>query len=196
MSDRLKEKLGEDLYKQVLEKGIKASEIDLVDGWIPKQRFDDKIKENKILSDKIKDFEKKDLEVEKLLKDNKDLKKSFDDLNASTKVELENKDKQISNITKISKAENKLRSEGAKYPDLLMSKLNLDSLTIDGENLIGLDDAVKKLKDDFSDMFITKETNSNTPPNPSGTPPNTENIGNDGFPEGDFDWKGFADKLV
>ena len=190
MSDRIKTKIGEELYNQIIQKGIKSNEFDLVDGWIPKQRFDEKNKEVKLLNEKIEQYTAKGVELDKLLKDNTDLKSQYETLNTKYLEEISCKDKEILNITKSSKVESKLKDAGAKFSDLLMTKIDLEKLTLDNGNLIGLDEVVTDLKSKYSDLFKTEVTNSTTQPsinnpiNPISSAPS------------DFNFEDFAKTLI
>jgi len=189
MSDRIKTKIGEELYNQIIEKGIKPAEFDLVDGWIPKQRFDEKNKEVKLLNEKIEQYTAKGVELDKLLKDNTDLKSQYETLNTKYLEEISCKDKEILNITKSSKVESKLKDAGAKFSDLLMPKIDMDKLTLDNGNLIGLDEVVTDLKSKYSDLFTTEVTNSTT--QPSITTNNAINSA-----PADFNFEDFAKTLI
>ena len=74
MSEKLKAKLGEDLYKQVLAKGLKATDIDIVSdgGWIPKARFNEVNDKYKETSGKIDTYQKQLNDTKKLLEGSED----------------------------------------------------------------------------------------------------------------------------
>jgi Phage minor structural protein GP20 len=167
MSERLKQKIGEELYNKLIETGLKANEIDLLDGWIPKSRLNEEISKRKTLEEKIVTYESKGVEIDKLLKDNEELKNQYSTLNEKYKSDLEMKDTEIVNISKRTKIEKALFESGAMHADLLMSKINLDDLKIDGENIIGLTDKIAGLKTNYKELFKETTTNSNTEAKPS-----------------------------
>jgi hypothetical protein len=162
MSDRVKEKIGEDLYKQLLEKGLKSNEFDLLDGWIPKKRLNEEIEKRKGVEGQIETYKQKDIEVEKLLKDNKDITEKYTALNTTYSKDLSNKDAEIENITKKYKVEKVLMENGAMHSDLLLTKVNLGDLKIDGDNIIGLNDQITALKTNYADLFKSQTANSTT----------------------------------
>jgi hypothetical protein len=65
-----------------------------------------------------------------------------------------------------------LTNQGAKHTDLLMKSINLDDIKIDGNQLIGISDITKSLKESYKELFIEKTTNTNKPPK------NTDNNNN------------------
>jgi hypothetical protein len=160
MSERLKAKLGDELYNQIIAKGIKENEFDLVEGWIPKTRFDEVSKELKITKSKVSSLEEQSSKQGDLVKDNETLKNDFANLKTQYTTDLQNKDKEITNIYKTTKVQNALIKEGSKHPELLMGQIELDKLTLDGENVVGLTDVVTNLKTKYPDYFIVKQTNT------------------------------------
>jgi len=160
MSDRLKAKLGDELYSQILTKGIKENEFDLVEGWIPKTRFDEVSKELKITKGKVTTLEEQSQKQTDLVKDNEKLKKQFGTLKNQYETDLKNKDIEVSNIYKVTKMENALVKEGAKHPELLMGQVDLNKMTLDGGNLLGVNEVVSDLKTRYPDYFTVQETNT------------------------------------
>lgn len=174
MSDRLKEIIGDELYGKVSEalkaKNIKSSEVDLItNNFIPKTRFDEINLELKSNKEKVTSYEKQINETKKLLDGHEELKTNYETLNQKYKTDLELKDKEIGNITKISKVKESLVKEGAKHVDLLMKSINLDDITIEGDNVKGFTDVVKSLRTSYSDMFVSKMDDSKPPKGSSST---------------------------
>lgn len=169
----LKELLGEELYNQVLPK-LGDKKIIINDGsYIPIEKFNNKIEEVKLLKGKISDYESKNTDVEKLLKDNTDLKNSYQELSNKYNSDIQLKEKEIQTITKKSVLSKKLKEEGAVYEDLILQSLNMDSIEIDGENLKNFD--IKNIKEKYPQMFSTVETSGNV--KPGTTPPGNNNLG-------------------
>jgi len=157
MSDRLKTKIGETLYNQVIAAGIKPTEIDLVDGWIPKTRLDETLAKLKATSEKITSYEKQIKETTEMVKGSDELKKQFDDLQTKYTSELSVKDKMILNISKSTKVREALILEGAQHVDLLMSTINLDNVVMVDNNIAGVSDIISNTKGLYGDLFKTKE---------------------------------------
>ena len=189
MSDRIKEKIGEELYNQIIAKGIKPTEFDMVDGWIPKARFDEVTDKYKNEQGKTKTLETKLTDAEKLTKDNKDWKDKYTGLNTKYENDIKAKDDENKNITKRYSIEARLAKEGAKHTKLLMSEVDLEKLSIEGDNILGLDDVVKTLKTDYKDMFAEVKTKNKT--KSTGEPGG----GGEDPPPGDDDDFSFMDNL-
>jgi hypothetical protein len=191
MSERIKAKIGEELYNQILATGLKANEFDFLDGYIPKSRFNEVNDKYKTAVSKNETYEAKIKDTEKLIGENADLKGKYDTLNTEYTEKLSNKDKELVNITKRFKLENELLKEGAKYPALLLKNVDLEKISLDGDNLVGWGDVLKGLKTDYTDMFTIKQTKTKTKP----TSPNQNNNDNNDNGEG-MDWTGKFDHLV
>lgn len=164
MSEKLKAKIGEELYNKVLEKGLKPEDLDIVnDGsWIPKPRFNEVNNKLKATEDKVTTYENQIKDYDKLVSQNKELKGNYDSLKEQHTNDLAMKDKEISNVSKRFMVEQKLRESGAKHTSLLMKDIDLEKITVENENLLGMDPILEGLKTNYGDMFITKQTNNNT----------------------------------
>lgn len=164
MSEKVKNKIGEELYNKVLEKGLKPEDFDLVnDGsWIPKPRFNEVNNKLKATEDKVTTYENQIKDYDKLVSQNKELKGNYDSLKEQHTNDLAAKDKEISNVSKRFMVEQKLRESGAKHTSLLMKDIDLEKITVENENLLGMDPILEGLKTNYGDMFVTKQTNNNT----------------------------------
>ena len=159
----IKELLGEELYKQVAEK-LGDKKIIVNDGsYLPKTKFDEKNEEVKLLKEKVTSYEKQVKDTETLLKDSADLKSKYETLQTESKTQLEAKDKQISHITKKTALSKALQDKGARYPDLLIKELDLDTVELDGENIKNFDNLYTPLADKYKDMFTVTEVQGNDP---------------------------------
>lgn len=170
MSDRIKAKIGEELYNQIIAAGLKSTDFDLVDGWIPKSRFKEVSDQKKELEGQVNTYKEKSTELDTLLKDNETLKDQYNALNTKYQNDLTAKENEIINISKRTKIEKALMDNGAMHSDLLMSKINLDDLKIDGENIIGLSDKITALKGEYKDLFKEVKTNTNNETKASDEP--------------------------
>lgn len=175
MSDRIKAKIGEDLYNKVIAAGIKPDEFDMLEGYIPRARFNEVNGKNSALQSKIESYEKQVLETQTLLKGSEELKGQYSQLQEKYKADLELKDKELLNVVKKSLVKEALIKEGAKHIDLLMGQVNLDTLSVDNNNLIGGQDTINKLKDTYKDLFV--QTNVNGTQSGSGSNNNNNNSG-------------------
>lgn len=186
LSERLKAKLGEELYKQVLEK-VKAEEVDLTEGLVEKSKVKEvetKLEEaNNNLSNLQSKFdrtEKQLKDTEDILSENKGLKEKYDSMDKKYKEDLEIQNtkyqKEISDAKKKYLIENLLTKEGAKHTKLLMNTIDFDKISIEGENLLGFSDILNNMKTgEYKDLFIQQR---NEPGNTSNQS-NTNNQSND-----------------
>jgi hypothetical protein len=191
MSDLLKV-LGEELYNQVLEK-IGNQKIGFLDGYIPKTRFDEVNEKLKTSKEQIEKFSGQIEETKELLSKSEEYKTKFEELESkynTSKLEYETN---ISNITKKSAIEKRLLEEGAKHTKLIMSDINMNNIKIDGENLIGLDDEIKRAKENYNDLFVQKQNvNNNNNNNAAG---NNKNNDKNGHVDGENYWQDVEKKI-
>jgi YesN/AraC family two-component response regulator len=185
MSERLKAKIGDELYNKILEQGVKSTELDLVDGWIPRARFNEISDKLKTTSEKVTSYEKQIQETTNLLKGSEELKGQYDSLQSKYTQELQMKDKEIANITKATAVREALIKEGGKHLDLLMKTVNLDNVTMTDGNINGLTDVVKELKKEYGDLFSEKVKTTTT------TTPGSSSSSDD-----EPDWESIAKNLI
>lgn len=172
----LKELIGEELFKQITEK-LGDKTLLLNDGnWIPKKKFDEKIEEIKSLNEKIAIYVQNEKDTKKLLDDNEDYKKKYEDLQKTSKSALEGKDKEISDIVTKGLLKDELIEMGSVYPDLLIKNINLDDVLVKDGKILNKETVLNPLKDTYKDLFKTTIIEGNDP-NPSGN----KNPNPDGF---------------
>ena len=176
----LKEILGENLYNQVKvildEKNIKLGNIG--DGsYIPKEKFDNKIEENKLLKEQVEENKKNSTVLEKTLKDklSKEHKEEISNLMKEFDDKLDLKDKEIINMNKTEIAKKILTENKAVDPDLLLKAVDLDSIEIDGDKLKNFD--VKDLQTKYPKQFAEVKTKGNvTPGKPDSLDDSTKRV--------------------
>ncbi len=175
---KLKELIGEDLFKKV-ESDLSGKELIINDGsYIPKEKFD-KLNDEKKDLQKEKDKLTGDLKTAqddlKKIKDEKDNNnKSVEDKIAdlTKKIDEQNnkiaaKDKELQVAKKEGILKDSLTAAGVTNPKnlkLLMKEFELDKveLTEDGK-IKGFDDTIKKLQEDYKPLF-GEEQFGGTPP--------------------------------
>lgn len=163
MSERIKEKIGEELYNKVLEAGLKADEFDLInDGnYIPRSRLNQVSDKLKATEGKVVSYEKQLEDTKKLLESSEDFKDKYNSLETKYNDDIQLKDKEILNISKRYAVESSLLKEGAKHTDLLLKDIDFENLTFDkNNNVLGIDDEMKRLKEKRSDFFPKTKSNS------------------------------------
>lgn len=161
MSERVKQKIGEELYKKILDAGIKPEEFDMLEGYIPRSRFNEATGKASAMQSKIESYEKQIKDTQLMLDNHSELKGQYSELQNKYQADLEAKDREISNVLKSSLVKESLTKEGARHVDLLMKNIDLEKLSLDNGNLIGISDTMTKLKTDYADLFEEKKTSSN-----------------------------------
>ena len=157
----LKELLGEELYKKVIEKAGDNKIAIVSDGnWFPKEKFDAKNQEVKDLQQQIKD---RDTQLEELKKvDAGALEKTISELQEANKTQKSEHEEKIAKQQKEFAIELALRDAGALNSKAVKALLDTESIKLDGETLLGLDDQVKALQE--SDAYLFKQQqNPNSP---------------------------------
>ena len=192
----LKELLGEELYKQVTAK-VGDSKIDIVsDGkWIPKDKFDkvngDK-KELQTQVDSLKDISTKyealqgdvakwkdeAATVPALQKKMKEWEEESTDLQAKLKANdeqiktFDEKEQQYQQQLKETKITGEIEKSlaGAKYPELLMSKIDKSKIELAEDGSVkGIKEQLDTLKETYKDFF-GEVKHAGHPPNPGASP--------------------------
>lgn len=152
----LKELLGEELYNQVIEKAGDNKLAVVSDGnWFPKDKFDAKNQEVKDLQEQIGD---RDSQLEKLSEvDPKELQQEIDQLKEDNKTAAseyqEKLDKQAFDFS----LEKALTCAKVRNPKAVKALLDIDSIKLDGEKLLGLDDQIKELQESDDYLFESEE---------------------------------------
>jgi hypothetical protein len=195
MSERVKAIIGDDLYTQVLNAGIKADEFDLTEGLvsskntIPYDRFKEVNDKLKAEQGKITEYEKLSGEFKKLIGEKDDLKSQYEKAIESHQSALATKDQEFSEAAKVYLVTNALEKSGAQYAGLLVKEMKerkmLESISVENGNLLGYDKVVKDLKKDFAGLFAEKTTQSNIPPKQKNGSNNDELAGSGGA----VDWE-------
>lgn len=157
----LKELLGEELYNQVVEKAGDNKIAVVSDGnWFPKEKFDTVNEDNKNLKQQIAD---RDTQLEDLKKvDAEGLQAKINELqqqNDNTKTEYEEKLQKQAFDHKLEQA---LVTANVYNPKAVKGLLNLDSIKLDGDKLLGFDDQINGLKESDPNQF-KQETKPNSP---------------------------------
>lgn len=188
MSERIKQKIGEENYKKLKEllgSNIDLKDIDIIpNNYVTKNRFDDVNTENNSNKQKITSFENKDKNIKKLLEgtnsDNiENLVNSYKNLETGHKDEIKNiqknNDNEKNNLKKTYAIKDYLRDNGVTKSDnvnLLFNSIKLDDVKLDGDKLIGMTDVVDNMKKTYGSLF-TKTKLDGKPPK------DTDSGGND-----------------
>jgi hypothetical protein len=166
--EEFKDLFGEELYNQVVSK-IGDKKLMLNDGkYIPITKFNEVNESKKALEQQIEHYKKTGLDTEQLLSSNKELNQKFQELQNASKAQLEEYQKNLTNISKRTLVKDILQNEKAIYPELLLKEIDFDFIKLDGENLQGFN--VADLKAKFPSMFQTQQV-AGAKPNDGGNPP-------------------------
>lgn len=159
---------GEVTAEEVL-KAIDDAEKDKV----PRSRLNDKIDEVKELQGQLKDRDDQLVELGKKAKDSEELTGEIDRLkkeNADKDTEYQGKLQQQAFDAKLNDA---LRDAKVRNPKAVKALLESESIKMDGEKLLGLDDQLTALKESDAYLFVEEDNGSlgGRSPNPTKTPP-------------------------
>lgn len=181
--DFLKDVLGEDLFKQVSDKlkgNDKVKLANLVGGeYVLKGKHDAEIKALTTDRDSLKEQNKTVSTQLTELKDStgdvNDLKKQIAKLTTDQTEITKKHDETQKALKKDYGIELGIRDFGGKNPKTVAALLNREAISIDGDNIIGLNEQLTKIKESDEYLFgEAKPTNTD-----GGNPPNTEE-GDDG----------------
>lgn len=128
--------------------------------YVSRRKFDDKVTE----------LDNATTQITTLTTEIGKLKKGEDP--AQLKVKLEQLQKQydsdVENAKKLSAIKDALYEKGAKHPDLLASKFDLEAIEItDKGKVIGIDKQLTKLTEDYADLFPVVEDEDNEGDDPA-----------------------------
>lgn len=149
---------------------------------VPRSRLNDKIDEVKELNGQIKERDTQLDELGKKVKDNDDLTTEIDRLkqeNQSATEELQNKLSQQQFDFALEKA---ITGEKARNPKAVKALLDTESIKLDGDKLLGLDEQLKGLKE--SDAYLFGEADKL-----GGRDPHVGDPGNQTNYKGKNPWK-------
>ncbi|MBU5311905.1 phage scaffolding protein [Tissierella carlieri] len=141
------------LDEETAKKVLKAYQDSLKDRYIPIERFNEVNEDKKELKTQIEDRDKQLKELKIKAAGNEELTTKITELetlNNQTKEEYETK---ITALRKETSIELKLKDEKAKNIKAVKALLDLEKVSLDGDNLIGLDEQLKALKEKESYLF-------------------------------------------
>lgn len=157
------------LDEEAAKKVLKAYQASIKDEYIPIARFNEVNEEKKELKTQIveRDTQLKELKVKATGNEELTTKiVELENLNNATKEEYETK---IAALRKETSIELALKDQRAKNIKAVKALLDLDKVTVDGDNLIGLKEQLEGLKESDSYLFgedtlMGREPNTDTNP--------------------------------
>jgi hypothetical protein len=154
----LKELLGEDLYNQVMQKAGDSKIAIVSDGnWFPKDKFDQVNSDNKDLKKQLKDRDVQLSELKTKATGNEELTKQINDLTEQNKKTAADYQAKLDQQSFDFALKDALSGAKAKNPKAVEALLNKDSIKLDGDKLLGLDDQLKAIKESDSYLFDSEE---------------------------------------
>ena len=156
--DKLKELLGEELFKQVQEKiGDGKYVFGEAETFIPKTRFDEVNNEKKELKSLLGQRDSQINELQTKFKSNEDLAKELENyktLNSKAEQEFQTKLQQVKFDYELNQA---LARANVRNTKAVKALLELDKVKLENDTLVGLDEQLKALQDKETYLFAPKE---------------------------------------
>src|SRR5690606_21251229 len=158
----LKELLGEELYNQVTEKAGEHKIAVVSDGnWFPKDKFDTVNNDNKELKKQLKSRddqleELKKVDAEGLQQKIQDLQKANEDAEKEWQSKLNQQQFDFA-------LKDALGAAKVRNPKAAQALLNLDTIKLDGDKLLGLEEQLKAIKESDPYLFAEEDKNNNNP---------------------------------
>ena len=160
--------LDEEIAKKVLEAHKEA----IKDKYVPIERFNEVNEEKKELKNQLDDRDKQLQELKVKAAGNEELTAKItelEELNKQTKEEYENK---IAALRKETAIELALKDAKARNIKAVKALLDLDKVSLDGDNILGLDEQLKGLKESDPYLFGEDKIRGRDPNPPTDPVPN------------------------
>ena len=142
--DKIKEALGEDLFKQVSEKlGDKKLVFDTGEKMIPKARFDEVIQQRDSFKEQLETVSKEIDGFKGKIKDADELKTQIDALTEKNNEMQKDFEVKLKQERLSAAVETALIKAKAKNPATVKALLKMDAISLDGDNVIGLNDQLE-----------------------------------------------------
>lgn len=157
------------LEEATAQKVLKAYQESIKDKYIPIERFNEVNEEKKELKGQLEERDKQLNELKTKAAGNEELTAKItelENLNNTTKEEYESK---ITALRKETLIELALKDEKAKNIRAVKALLDLEKVSLDGDNLIGLEEQLKTLKEKESYLF-GEDKLSGRDPHPGADP--------------------------
>ncbi len=165
----LKELMEMGLDEETAKKVLKAYQDSIKDKYVPIERFNEVNSQTSELKAQIEERDKQLNELKTKAAGNEELTAKItelENLNNTTKEEYEEK---ITALRKETSIELKLKDARAKNIKAVKALLDLEKVSLDGDNLIGLDEQLKTLKEKESYLFGEDKIRGRDP-NPPAEP--------------------------
>ncbi|GAA0230087.1 phage scaffolding protein [Metaclostridioides mangenotii] len=145
-------------------KKVEEASLNELKSFIPKNRFDEVNASKKQLETDIAERDKQ-LETLKKAGNVDDLKQQIESLQLENTANKEKYESEMSQVKLDNVIENSLITSKARNTKAVKALLNMDNIKLDGDNIIGLEDQLKQLKEDENSKFMfdldTKQDKAN-----------------------------------
>ncbi|SDX89206.1 phage scaffolding protein [Tepidimicrobium xylanilyticum] len=157
------------LDEETAKKILKAYQESIKDQYVPIARFNEVNEEKKELKNQLEERNKQLKELKEKAEGNEELIARITELEELNKQTQKDYEEKIATLKKETAIELKLRDEKAKNIKAVKALLDLEKVSLDGENLIGLEEQLKGLKE--TDPYLFGEDKlSGREPKPPGNP--------------------------
>ncbi len=148
-----------------------------LEGYIPKNRFDEVNNAKKQLEKAIADRDTQLKTLKESAGDNEELKNEITKLQSENKTANETYQKEIAGLKLNSAIETALGTHKAKNITAAKALLDISKISLDNENLLGFEEQIKALKEAETTKFLFGEEAKTEAKPPAGTQPGTGNAG-------------------
>ncbi|WP_281829477.1 phage scaffolding protein [Lactobacillus amylolyticus] len=124
----------------------------------------DLTEQNSSLQAQIDDRDKQLTEIKRSAGDNEELKNKIKSLQDANKQAAEDYQAKLAEQSKESKIELALRDAKAKNPKAVKALLDLSKVSVDGDNLIGFNEQIEKIKETDAYLFQKEDDEQNKKP--------------------------------
>jgi myosin heavy subunit len=142
---------------------------------VPRSRLNDKIDEVKELQQQLNDRDKQLEDIGKKAKDHEELQQTIKDLQKENEDAKKDYEANLIKTRKEAKLELALKDAKAKNPKAVKALLDAEKISLDGDNLVGLEEQLKALQESDSYLFGDGEPAGlkGRKPNDNNEPPKT-----------------------
>lgn len=154
--EKLKEVLGEELWKQVALK-LEGKEYFFAEGkdYIPISKFNEVNEAKKEAEAQLKERDNQLVQLQKAVKGNEELTKQINDLQEANTKAQQDYETRVLEIQKSYELEKILSSSGARNTSALKGMLDLEKCTFKEGKYTGLDEQIAQIKKDNDWLFTS-----------------------------------------
>lgn len=154
--EKLKEVLGEELWKQVAPK-LEGKEYFFAEGkdYIPISKFNEVNEAKKEAEAQLKERDNQLVQLQKAVKGNEELTKQINDLQEANTKAQQDYETRVLEIQKSYELEKILSSSGARNTSALKGMLDLEKCTFKEGKYTGLDEQIAQIKKDNDWLFTS-----------------------------------------